>query len=87
MRGFGRNTSGTPTPTLATAGKPSQELQQAPPTKSDAINAQKLSIKALPPIQRFLDIAGAEDLKVGEVAELLKDYKRLAGALKNMGAF
>ena len=88
MRGFGRSTSsGTPTPTLSTAGKSSQELQQAPAVGKDGMDAQSSSIKALPPIQRLMDVASAEDLKIGEVAELLDDYKRLAGALKNMGAF
>ena len=88
MRGFGRSTSsGTPTPTLSTAGKSSQELQQAPAVGKVGTDAQNLSIKALPPIQRLMDVASAEDLKIGEVAELLDDYKRLAGALKSMGAF
>ena len=91
MRGFGRSTSSgtpTPTPTLSTAGKSSQELQQAPAVgKKDGSEAQSSSIKALPPIQRLMDVASAEDLKIGEIAELLDDYKRLAGALKNMGAF
>lgn len=88
MRGFGRSTSSsTPTPTLATAGKSGQELQQGPPTDKDVGDAQSLSIKALPPIQRYMDIISAEDLKIGEVAELLNDYKRLASALKTMGAF
>ena len=88
MRGFGRSTSsGTPTPTLSTAGKSSQELQQAPAVGKDGTDAQSSSIKAIPPIQRLMDVASAEDLKIGEVAELLEDYKRLAGALKNMGAF
>lgn len=41
----------------------------------------------LPPVQRFLDVTNAEELKIGEVAELLNDYRRLAEALKNMGAF
>ena len=86
MRGFGRSTS-SPTPTLSTAGNSSQELQQAPATGKDLMDAQSSSIKALPPIQRLMDVASAEDLKIGEVAELLEDYKRLAGALKNMGAF
>ena len=86
MRGFGRSTS-SPTPTLSTAGNSSQELQQAPTTGNDRMDAQSSSIKALPPIQRLMDVASAEDLKIGEVAELLEDYKRLAGALKNMGAF
>lgn len=88
MRGFGRSTSSsTPTPTLANPGKPSQELQQAPATARDGSDAPSPSIRALPPIQRLMDVANAEDLKIGEVAELLEDYKRLAGALKTMGAF
>lgn len=88
MRGFGRSTSsGTPTPTLATAERPSQELQQAPNTKKDVMGAQTSAIKALPPLQRYMDVASAEDLKISEVTELLNDYKRLAGALKTMGAF
>jgi hypothetical protein len=40
-----------------------------------------------PPVKRFLEMQNAADLKLGEVFELLKDYKRLAGALKEMGAF
>lgn len=88
MRGFGRSTpTGTPTQTPATAGKSSQELQQGPLTDKDVGYAQSPSIKALPPIQRYIDIVSAEDLKIGEVAELLNDYKRLASALKTMGAF
>ncbi len=84
MRGFGRSTSsGTPTPTLA--GNPSQE--ESPTTKTTVTDAQNSSIKALPPIQRYMDVTSAEDLKISEVAELLSDYKRLAGVLKTMGAF
>lgn len=40
-----------------------------------------------PPIQRFMEMQNAAELKVGEVFELLRDYKRLAGALKEMGGF
>ena len=88
MRGFGRSTSsGTPTPTLTTAGKPNQELQQPLSPKKNVMDAQVSSVKVLPPIQRYMDVASAEDLKIGEIAELLDDYKRLAGALKTMGAF
>lgn len=87
MRGFGRSTSGTQTPILVPAGKPSQELQQAPTTQNHGMDAQSSSIKALPPIKRYMDIANAEDLKIGDVAELLNDYKRLASVLKTMGAF
>ena len=85
MRGFGRSTSSsTSTPTL---GKPGPELQQAPAIARDGMDAPSSSIRALPPIQRLMDVESAEDLKIGDVAELLEDYKRLAGALKNMGAF
>ena len=88
MRGFGRSaSSGTPTPTLATVGKPSQEPRQATATRKDGVDAQSSSIKALPPLQRYMDVASAEDLRIGEVAELLDDYRRLAGALKDIGAF
>jgi hypothetical protein len=34
-----------------------------------------------PPIRRFLEVQDAQDLRVGEVAVLLQDYKRLAAAL------
>ena len=90
MRGFGRSTSSgasAPTPTLAFAGNPSQGPEQAQIIKNNVVDAQVSSIKALPPLQRYIDVTSAEELKIGEVAELLNDYKRLAGALKAMGAF
>ncbi|KAK4193672.1 hypothetical protein QBC35DRAFT_479904 [Podospora australis] len=43
--------------------------------------------KVAPPNPRFMEMQNAADLKLGEVFELLNDYKRLAGALKEMGAF
>ena len=87
MRGFGRSSSsGTPT-ALANGGKAEQELQQATVMKTNGMDAPRSAIKALPPIQRYMDVASAEDLKLSEVADLLEDYKRLAGALKTMGAF
>ena len=88
MRGFGRSTSsGTPISTPVTAGKPSQELQQALDIHIYGVDTHSPSIKALPPIQRYMNVSSAKELKIGEVAELLDDYKRLAGALKAMGAF
>ena len=80
MRGFGRSTSSniiTPTPT--TAGQA--------PVQKDVTDTRISTIKILPPIQRYMDAASVEDLKIGEVAGLLKDYKRLACALKDIGAF
>lgn len=83
MRGFGvRNSSGGPTsapiPTLASveeAKGTSAPLSEGPATKIG------------PPIQRFMEISTSGDLKIGDVAELLDDYKRLAGALKDLKAY
>ncbi|KAG9246240.1 hypothetical protein BJ878DRAFT_456697 [Calycina marina] len=43
--------------------------------------------KIAPPIKRFIEIQNPGDLKISEVTELLRDYRRLAGALKVAGAF
>ncbi|KAL2021031.1 hypothetical protein VTK56DRAFT_7686 [Thermocarpiscus australiensis] len=43
--------------------------------------------KISPPIKRFMEMQNAADLKLGEVFDLLRDYKRLAAALKETGAF
>lgn len=40
-----------------------------------------------PPNKRFTELQNPADLKLGEVLELLRDYRRLAGALQEMGAF
>lgn len=34
-----------------------------------------------------MELQSPGDLKLGEVLDLLRDYRRLAGALDNMGAF
>jgi len=34
------------------------------------------------PLQKFLEMKSVEEMKIGEVAELLADYKRLAAILK-----
>ena len=47
---------------------------------------QKEVKKIAPPIQRFMDVRSPGDLKLSEVVELLRDYRRLAKALKDMGA-
>lgn len=43
--------------------------------------------KIEPPIKRFMEMQNPADLRIGEVLDLLRDYRRLAGALKDMGAF
>lgn len=49
-----------------------------PPKETPKIN---------PPNKRFMEMQNPGDLKIGEVLELLRDYRRLAGALNEMGAF
>lgn len=49
-----------------------------PPKETPKIN---------PPNKRFMEIQNPADLRIGEVLELLRDYRRLAGALNDMGAF
>ena len=39
------------------------------------------------PNKRFMELQSPADLKLGEVLELLRDYRRLANALKDMDAF
>ncbi|KAK1523067.1 hypothetical protein CPAR01_13920 [Colletotrichum paranaense] len=43
--------------------------------------------KISPPNKRFMEMQNPGDLKIGEVLELLRDYRRLATTLKDMGAF
>ena len=75
MRGFGRSASTTPPP--ASVGL----VQQS----KDNLPSEKTLAGAEPPIQHFLDIDDARELKIGEVANLLKDYQRLAGVLRTLG--
>ena len=76
MRGFGRS---TPTPTSTpTPLQPSDQLPEK--TAGD-----KSALLEEPPIQRFLEATEAENLRIRDVAELLRDYQRLAGVLKGLG--
>lgn len=80
---FGRSSSATLTPTATpspTVEKPVSEALDT--TSKDKANATGLRDHVLPPIQRFMNVADASELKIGEVDELLRDYKRLAGALQ-----
>ncbi|KAL8917748.1 MAG: hypothetical protein Q9208_007800 [Pyrenodesmia sp. 3 TL-2023] len=83
MRGFGRSSSGT-TPTLTTATTRIEKLPAEPKTMSDAelMPAPPAPFKIAPANKRFIGLSDPGELKVGEVAELLKDYQRLAAALE-----
>ncbi|RUS19908.1 hypothetical protein BC937DRAFT_86717 [Endogone sp. FLAS-F59071] len=56
----------------------------APSTATAAASVATTIYRHDPPVQRFLD-AKVEDLRLGEVAELLADYKRLAALIKQTG--
>jgi len=83
MRGFGRsNSSSSATPTL-TQMPAALNVQGPQALEKDKERGEKVE----GPIQRFLDVGGIEELRIGDVAELLRDYQRLAGVLRGMGAF
>lgn len=95
---FGRAMSGNSTPVLASPiveGKPSAPLE--PPSRTGtgigdlapvddkgakALAALEQLKKTTPPVKRFLDAKDAQELKLKEVDELLKDYQRLATAMR-----
>ncbi|KAL1968588.1 hypothetical protein VTN77DRAFT_1798 [Rasamsonia byssochlamydoides] len=83
IRGFGRSAPETPAPV------PIPERLKPTSTSSDLPSSSTLDLagglaKIDPPIKRFLEVQDAQDLKLGEVALLLEDYKRLATALLNL---
>ncbi|CAG8063891.1 unnamed protein product [Penicillium olsonii] len=83
MRGFGRNTPETPTgrsvsPSGLDRFKPSPASVE---TNSGAPSPLPAAAKIDPPIQRLLETQDAQALRIGDVAVLLEDYKRLAAAL------
>jgi hypothetical protein len=88
IRGFGRNVVDTP-PALTPAAEKSKEIGASavkqPPAATGIPATEIPKIKA--PVKRFLDVKDPSDLRLGEVSELLKDYKRLATALKDLGSF
>ncbi|XXH04872.1 alpha-actinin [Hypoxylon texense] len=88
MRGFGR-TATTPTPPAKdTAGKAPdvEDLATAFPDIAAALPPKDVP-KIDPPKKKFIELQNPADLRLGDVLELLRDYRRLAGALKDMDAF
>ncbi|KAG9235382.1 hypothetical protein BJ875DRAFT_399218 [Amylocarpus encephaloides] len=91
MRGFGRPAQpAAPTTTASTSSKvvPDAgvaELTTASPDPPKSL-APKEVPKIAPPLKKFMELQNPGDMKLSEVLELLRDYRRLAGALKDMGA-
>ncbi|KAI0377807.1 hypothetical protein F5Y04DRAFT_169826 [Hypomontagnella monticulosa] len=88
MRGFGRAaTTPTPPPKDATAKTTDGgDLATAFPDIAAAL-PPKDTPKIDPPKKKFMELQNPADLRLGDVLELLRDYRRLAGALKDMDAF
>lgn len=85
MKSFGRNvpetfTSRSASPFGADGLKASPALAEGN-SGSAASSVPASSLKIDPPIQRLLETKDARDLRIGDVATLLEDYKRLAAAL------
>ncbi|KAI1117010.1 hypothetical protein F5Y14DRAFT_404526 [Nemania sp. NC0429] len=87
MRGFGR-TPTTPTPPPNAVGKTVEggDLATAFPEVAASL-PPKDTPKIDPPRKRFMELQNPADLRLGEVLELLRDYRRLASALKDLNAF
>ncbi|KGO77001.1 Vacuolar sorting protein 9, subgroup [Penicillium italicum] len=89
MKNFGRNAPETPSGRSASPSgldrfKPSPASTDG--TSGPVSPLPTSSLKIDPPIQRFLETQDARDLRIGDVAVLLEDYKRLAAALHKPGA-
>ncbi|KAJ5805076.1 hypothetical protein N7474_010963 [Penicillium riverlandense] len=84
IKNFGRNTPDTPAGrslSPATIDRLKMSPMSTDGAGSTVTPLSTSSGKIDPPIQRFLEIQDAAELRVGEVATLLDDYKRLAAAL------
>lgn len=60
---------------------------QAFPDLASSLPPKELPAKINPPSARFMTMQNPADLRIGEVLELLRDYRRLAGALREREAF
>ncbi|RKF77416.1 putative vps9 domain protein [Golovinomyces cichoracearum] len=92
MRAFGRSTPPA-TPTATSTSVPDSkdsleasvsDLAPAFPDLSPALSSMKMA-KVAPPLAKFLELQTPGDMKLNEAIELLRDYKRLANVLKELG--
>ncbi|KAF2644732.1 hypothetical protein P280DRAFT_487276 [Massarina eburnea CBS 473.64] len=91
---FGRSATGTPPtstpntepnkqlPSLSPQRPPSVEVTQTDEKGTRAVAALEALRKTTPPVKKFLDAKDAQELKVKEIEELLKEYQRLAAAMR-----
>jgi Vacuolar sorting protein 9 (VPS9) domain len=94
IRGFGRNvpetlgrtSSPAPAPAPSLVSVPVERLKSAPTASDGTSDGQSIitAKEVAPPIKRFLEVQDVNDLKLGEITELLADYQRLAATLGNL---
>lgn len=86
IKNFGRNAPETPNArSVSPAAMDRLKISPLSGGASGAGSPLPASSNIEPPIQRFLETKDASDLRVGDVAVLLQDYKRLAAALYQPG--
>ncbi|KAJ5172672.1 Vacuolar sorting protein 9 subgroup [Penicillium capsulatum] len=85
IRNFGRNAPDTPTARSVSPAAIDRFKASPGSTQNGGGQASPLppsGMKVDPPIQRFLEAQDARDLRIGDVATLLEDYKRLATVIQ-----
>ncbi|CAK7208094.1 hypothetical protein SEUCBS140593_000019 [Sporothrix eucalyptigena] len=87
FRGFGRTASTPAAPTVAAGGEKAADGGDLATAFPDIAAALPPKPALAPPVKRFMELHNPADLRISEVMELLRDYRRLATALKDMGAF
>ncbi|QUC18610.1 uncharacterized protein UV8b_02851 [Ustilaginoidea virens] len=88
IRGFGRTAPTPSASTNSTQATDGGDLATAFPDIAPALPPKQVVVPRIqPPNKRFMELQSPGELKLGEVRELLKDYRRLAVVLKNLGAF
>ncbi|KAJ5666277.1 Vacuolar sorting protein 9 subgroup [Penicillium maclennaniae] len=87
IKNFGRITPDTPT--ARSVSPAAMDRLKTSPSSSGGVSGAGSFLPAYskiePPIQRFLETKDASDLRVGDIAILLQDYKRLAASLYQPG--
>lgn len=89
IKNFGRNTPDAP-PIARPLSPAAMERLRITHTSTESPVGTASPIPSFPkidpPIQRFMETQDARDLRVGDIALLLEDYKRLATAISRTGA-
>ena len=84
MRGFGRTSS---TPAVPAKQADGGDLASAFPDIAPVLPPKQKPPQISPPVKKFMEAQTAAELRLGDIGDLLRDYRRLAAALKERDAF